>query len=123
MTNKPNELTPSPSQAQPTTTTSTTPSKQKGLLFGANRQSNKPRNLIVEPEIFDYRDFSRGKKGKRAATTSTKADIESSESTPKQSSTTKSAAAAETSTSPKQKNEVDKDEALEMIMVYSIWFK
>ncbi|CDS04909.1 hypothetical protein LRAMOSA07439 [Lichtheimia ramosa] len=101
VTNKPNELTPS----QPTTTTSTTPSKQKGLLFGANRQSNKPRNLIVEPEIFDYRDFSRGKKGKRAATTSTKADIESSESTPKQSSTTKSAAAAETSTSPKQKNE------------------
>lgn len=77
----------------------------------------------MEPEIFDYRDFSRGKKGKRAATTSTKADIESSESTPKQSSTTKSAAAAETSTSPKQKNEVDKDEALEMIMVYSIWFK
>ncbi|CDH51689.1 dfdf domain-containing protein [Lichtheimia corymbifera JMRC:FSU:9682] len=113
VTNKPNEVTHSPHQTQ-STTASTTPSKQKGLLFGANRQSNKPRKLIVEPEIFDYRDFSRGKKGKRAAAPAaiagTKADTESSspETATKQSSTTSSKPAASTtttSTSPKQKNE------------------
>lgn len=122
VTNKPNEVTPSPHQTQ-STTASTTPSKQKGLLFGANRQSNKPRKLIVEPEIFDYRDFSRGKKGKRAAAPAaiagTKADTESSspETATKQSSTTSSKPAASTtttSTSPKQKNEVNMNKHLRM---------
>ncbi|KAI7881713.1 YjeF N-terminal domain-like protein [Lichtheimia hyalospora FSU 10163] len=106
VTNKPNEVTPSPNQAQ--STPASTPSKQKGLLFGANRQSTKPRKLIVEPEIFDYRDFSRGKKGKRAAaaTATTKADTESPEPVPKQSSAKSVASATTTtSTSPKQKNE------------------